>query len=315
MAKGVFVFDGEGNFLFQIGKLGQGPGEYTSISDFSIDTQQRLIYILDHHAVEAHVYMLDKGEYVKSIRLDGNNSRSFHLEVCDSSIYMDAYYPSGTSNKEKYMLCRTNMNNEQKVFWLNCLDYNLGWDQIHFVSPIFYNQLDGNGVKFVQPFMHTVMNITHNGVQPYLRLQSKNWITQTDLNETEGDASVRYINLSQKNRINNINSVFEFGNYLFLKYDEGGRMNYLFYDKSTANLSHSSTFVNDLLYEDTNTSGVNLNFCFADSTGLYGYIHPFSMERLLQARDAGNISDRIDNQLHHLTSESNPVLFYLSTPR
>lgn len=36
ISKSVLVFDRKGTFLFRVGKLGQGLGEYASVSDFSI---------------------------------------------------------------------------------------------------------------------------------------------------------------------------------------------------------------------------------------------------------------------------------------
>ena len=57
VAKGLFVFDMEGRFIRKIGSLGNGPGEYAVIKDFTLDTENGVIYLLDQrHRV--HKYQL-----------------------------------------------------------------------------------------------------------------------------------------------------------------------------------------------------------------------------------------------------------------
>ncbi len=43
----LFVFNETGRFIMQIGKQGRGPGEYSSVSDFTLDKENRKIYFID----------------------------------------------------------------------------------------------------------------------------------------------------------------------------------------------------------------------------------------------------------------------------
>lgn len=43
----LFIFSNTGKFIRQIGKQGRGPGEYSSIIDFSIDKKGKRIYLID----------------------------------------------------------------------------------------------------------------------------------------------------------------------------------------------------------------------------------------------------------------------------
>jgi hypothetical protein len=61
----ILQFDSKGKFLRQIGKHGDGPGEYLEISDFEVDTISDLIYIPDIFKV--HIYSLD-GAFIKTVK-------------------------------------------------------------------------------------------------------------------------------------------------------------------------------------------------------------------------------------------------------
>ena len=58
IAKGLFVFDLKGVFLYKIGSIGSGPGEFTAISDFTIDTDKGVVYTLDNNTQIVHAYQL-----------------------------------------------------------------------------------------------------------------------------------------------------------------------------------------------------------------------------------------------------------------
>ena len=317
ISRSVLVFDRKGTFLFRVGKLGQGPGEYASVSDFSIDPTNRTIYLLDNRLYSVHKYTLDDGRYLNTIRLSGEEVRRFHLAVLDGCLYTDAFYLPNISDSKKQLLRMLNMNSGEELAWLNYKDYNLGWDKLHFVNEIFYEQLDGKSVRFVQPFMNIVMELTQEGIRPYTYLKSKNWLSKEELEKTEGEPAERYNSLRRISRIYNINSFMEFGDYIFLKYDEGGTVNYLFYDKTTSTFRHADFLANDLLYKASDYHGVDLNICFADSAGIYGYIHPFAMERFIKEKEEGRFKDEINKSqcLEQLNNESNPVILYLKQKR
>jgi hypothetical protein len=56
MAKALFVFDYEGKFLFKVGSIGQGPGEYSSVNDFFIDEAKQQIIIYDSNMRNLYYY-------------------------------------------------------------------------------------------------------------------------------------------------------------------------------------------------------------------------------------------------------------------
>ena len=43
----LYIYNDSGSFLKTVGRIGQGPGEYVTISDFSVDYKKKEILILD----------------------------------------------------------------------------------------------------------------------------------------------------------------------------------------------------------------------------------------------------------------------------
>lgn len=64
----IFVFDTSGQFVYRIGP-GKGPGEFTSIEDFCIDTENNMLYVLSNDLSEIFKYNMVSGDFVSSIKM------------------------------------------------------------------------------------------------------------------------------------------------------------------------------------------------------------------------------------------------------
>jgi hypothetical protein len=67
-AEAVFVFTAEGQFLRKIGNKGKGPGEYLIATDISLDTQNKILYLLDLNGRKIHSYTYE-GAYLASVAM------------------------------------------------------------------------------------------------------------------------------------------------------------------------------------------------------------------------------------------------------
>lgn len=72
ISKSLRAYKKDGEFLFNVGQLGRGPGEYVELANFTIDNQY--FYIVDNAISKLLLYNIDNGEFVKSydmpIRVD-----------------------------------------------------------------------------------------------------------------------------------------------------------------------------------------------------------------------------------------------------
>jgi hypothetical protein len=77
----LLIFDLNGHFKNKIGKIGKAPGEYRFGSWFSLDSKNKLVYLLD-------------GKKVKVYSFDGTFIKEFSLEKYDAD-FQDIQYKNG----------------------------------------------------------------------------------------------------------------------------------------------------------------------------------------------------------------------------
>ena len=312
-AKGLFMFNREGHYLENIGHIGQGPGEYSKPEDFTIDMETHQLYLLDSDRQQIHKYNLLTGDYVESINLKLQKSRTFHIQYWNNCIYSDIYFQKKFVDND-FMLCKLNKDTGiQEDCWLSAKEYNLDWNELFFTGEgIFYSQ-KLHTPKFTQLFMNTVMEITDEGVTPFLVLNSKNWLRKEELASLKGQPAERYRQLLRSGRIYDISDLFELDNLIYFKYKEGMDDYYVFYNTDNQKIACSWYMENDLLYKDKLQEGVELNFAFSDNEGIYAFIHPFAMNSFLNNIKDGIITENCISydKLQTLGEEPNPVVFYL----
>ena len=78
---GVMAFSEDGTYLTTYGRKGGGPGEYTMISDFEVDTEKKELVMLDSH--QLIYYDLD-GHYLRSAICD---EHTFKIGISHSVVW------------------------------------------------------------------------------------------------------------------------------------------------------------------------------------------------------------------------------------
>ena len=81
MPRNLFVFDRSGNFLNQIGGIGQGPGEFTGIQYVYFNSEKPTIFV-------------DAAQFIFEYDFTGNFINSFHKPYIDGFRSIQGYYPT-----------------------------------------------------------------------------------------------------------------------------------------------------------------------------------------------------------------------------
>ena len=96
------MFAKDGSFIRKIGNIGNGSGDYIEPSDFTIDTDNKIVYVLDRYTYRINKYDINTGRFIHSIQLE-KNIRSNKIEFVGGKLFADAYF---NNNSDKNYLLR-----------------------------------------------------------------------------------------------------------------------------------------------------------------------------------------------------------------
>ena len=123
--KNLFVYDINGVFQQKIGSVGSGPGEFLGISDFTIDTQGNIIYLLDDYTNNMYKYDAISGKFIEKIKIEVKKEQISDIQYVSGYIYSNSIPVN--ENSEKHLLMKINVvNGKKEVAYLDFNQYNKG---------------------------------------------------------------------------------------------------------------------------------------------------------------------------------------------
>ena len=311
VSKSLFVFNKEGLFIRKFGSVGGGPEEYIKLSDFTIDTDKKIFYLLDPHTQKINSYDIASGKFINSVRIKNDYVRSYHIQFVAGKLYADAYFPMESENN--FLLRNIDLSTgEQDSCWLSTAEYNKGWGELYFNRQSFFIPTNISSAGFNQIFMDMVVSITSEGVSPHLIIKSKDLLTEKDLEGTKGhSASDRISSLMEIDKIQGINNYLEFDKYVYFNFLKKGTFNTVLFDTNTKTAQISGAFIDDLVYTKDPVNAISPRFYFADSNKAYGILQSVDIERFTRLTKNGYLSNamKLNEDLIKLTEDSNPVIF------
>lgn len=111
------VFDRSGEFKYNIGSQGSGPGEYTLLCDFTLDKEGN-VYALDFTRQIVYCYSLS-GQFFGSSSLNRDEGQSHYIHYNQGDLYTDLHSKSG----EDAMMRKVDLKggaNRKKIFFCKC---------------------------------------------------------------------------------------------------------------------------------------------------------------------------------------------------
>lgn len=214
----LYLFDNQGKYLRQIGRRGNGPGEYREISDFVVDPVHQSVYVLESKVQAIYVYDGVTGRFTNSMKLDDEKYRSRHLCYCDGYLFTDLY----AKKKGDYLLRKVGrQRSEPDEYFLNRSTDNLRWPHISGSSP-FYPSGHGR-FYFVPTFSQTIYEWKADGPQPFLTLESREWM---DRQTVERALDKGWQELTASNRIYKLASLIVNDRFILFSCLQGNKLAY-----------------------------------------------------------------------------------------
>jgi hypothetical protein len=308
-SKAVLLFDTEGRFLTKVGKVGRGPGEYTSISDCAIASEGETINVLDANTQVIHQYNF-RGSYIASVHLDGSLVRSFNILASEGSLYGDAFF--ARRSPQNYLLRRINaQTGREEERFLN-IRYNKNWERIFFFGPgPFYSETH-SPPKYIPLFSDTVFCIDQSHIIPYLVLKSGDLISTEMIQDFSGKEDTQLISeMMRTQKVYGISHFCELRDYVLLGYRFANSLPWCLFNKTSGKTQIFKRLFDDLVYKQTRKSMITEVAC-SDSHGFYSVISSRHLPMFLELLSEGSLHENIIHvdRLKTVNSESNPVLIY-----
>lgn len=173
----IYEFDLNGVFIRKIGQVGNGPGEYRSVSDFSISRTNKTIYVLDRsrHAILKYS---QTAEFIKSIPVEES---VYAISVIDDKIYLKH---SAFMQSSQYLLTAIDESGHTHATMLPYANYSKGYSGIKLRANRQFINTENN-TKCITPYGETIYTINKNKAVPFLTVASRHSLNNADVDKLE----------------------------------------------------------------------------------------------------------------------------------
>lgn len=300
----LYLFDNQGKYLRQIGRRGNGPGEYREISDFVVDPVHQSIYVLESKVQAIYVYDGVTGRFTNSMKLDDKEYRSRHLCYCDGYLFTDLY----AKEKGDYLLRKVGrQRSEADEYFLNRSTDNLDWPHISGSSPFY---LSGHGgFYFIPIFSQTIYEWKADGLQPFLTLKSQEWMDQQTVKRALENG---WQELTVANRIYNLSSLIVNNRFIQFSCLQGNKLIYVCGDGELVKMRKVDLWIDDVLFAKEDDICLFARYGTTDFKGDYYYMQPWEVAAFWKQMKADKLPDclKASSDNEQKLQEMNPILLY-----
>ena len=318
----VSEFDMGGQFIKRYGRVGRGPGEYIRLYDFTVDEQNRIMYLLDFQTGRIISYNLNSGQYIETVRIDQNGTSSTTIIPIGGLIYSDLIYRA--FDESNYMLKSWSKDDPAiENYYLPIGKHLEGWSDVSLVGISKFIYQDANDYAlFSNQYSPEIYKLTTNGIGNYIYINSKNFIDKQGRqiasgawsSNSPGAASATHQTIGGIDQFREVRDYFETDKYICFKIKRGNPLRMFLYDKRNGATQTTNSFYNDLIVKKENPEarGVAMPF-YADREGVFYYTRTQMIPRLRTAAQEGMLVEGLDRleELKQLPDDSNPVIFYM----
>ncbi len=228
----ISVFDKNGVFKYNIGKIGRGPGEYSVIHSYTINSDTDEIIINDLIVQKAHFYNID-GTHIESIDLPIHALGFTYLNNNEYAFWVGGLYNEGLNVNESTLsnLYITNEKLKVKDSFLKIDDEFKGVTNGSLPSSL---SLYNNGVNIVSPLSYYVYNYSDGNftTKYYMDFGSLECDFKYELGKlNEMQKGAFFFKFRETGATYYINQFFEFDNYMFFTFLSDDKMYSVVYDK------------------------------------------------------------------------------------
>lgn len=310
IAKTVFIFNKEGEFIRQIGCIGQGKGEYMSPADFTLDRIKKHIFILDRQQKKIHEYNYTTGEHLSSVNIPKYSSNIFYYK---DAIYTD--YPGSHATGTDYIFRKSNAQNGKEIdLLLTPETHNKGWTFTLANNDGIFLSRSSESPVLTHLFMDTVYHIEQKGVFPHFVIKSKSMMNKKDIEGLNVDKNfMDLIELVKRNKYYNLQTYMENYDFIFFQLQKGAMPYPIYYDKNNENTLKGDLLIEDILFNNLDFKLTQFRFGGCDANGAFFYLTPDRISEFNKLKELGkypNLSPKIESEFENREDTFNGAIFY-----
>lgn len=266
IAKTVYMFDRQGNFIRKIGNPGNGRGEYISPVDIAVDKANKRIFVLDRRVQRIHIYNYMTGEHLSSIAIPFFSNNLLY--------YQNALYTDCPGDKGGAIVRKTDDEGKNPEFFLSVTEHNKGWKFTLANQDGMFLSENSDVPKVTHLVMDTVFRISKDGIYPYLAFHSKEMISAEDLEGLDVDRNpMHMVEWMNKNKYRDLQTYIENDDYLFFNMQKKGiKLHPFLYDKQSKTTQRYKAWYEDMLFDRVEFPKNNLRFGGTTATGAYFFL-------------------------------------------
>ena len=310
-ARSLYVFDKNGRFIRKIGSVGNGPGEYVEVTDFTIDKENNTIYLFDTMMGRINKYDFATGRFINVINLNPS-IESRRIAYIGGKIYTDVYYSKHAD--DNCLLRVIDESSGEEELFLNVMEYHKGISNTNNTAQIqVFFLLENGNIAFFQQFMNQIVEISKNGISTLVNFKGNNISTNLIKKAIENDPASYYDNIELLNTriFLQLADIIEHEEYLHFSYCQYLSPVKFIINKQTKEVKVYPNHRDDL-FLTARYYGPLLHFGCYDSNGSYYYVPQMGMSHFVATVNDNGLPPDFDRleELKNLTDEANPVIFY-----
>lgn len=223
----IFVYDTTGRLVSLIKNLGKGPGQYKTISDFSIDTLKNQVEIMDNQHRTFMTYdfngHLVSERSIPLVAIAYARSNDLIYFYSGNEINLQSSYSLNETDSEKYEI-------SSKYFPISPDDARY----LHIRFPYHFYTYK-NSVRFFKPLNDTIFSLSNKTIASQYAIDfGKNRIDPEELFSMPHQNIMDFFNvLRSKEYAFNVANILENENYLFFTYHFQTETFHVAFDKSS----------------------------------------------------------------------------------
>ena len=239
----ILMYDSDGNANWKLSKFGEGPGEYSSLSDFLIDTVSHTIEIYSSMRKIVR-YDLTDGSLVdeKRISLDG-----YSFDKLDSDTYV-IYSGSAIYNKDSnYKLNYFSWEKGRIVNGFIPISKREA-SFMHFSDLTNFSRHE-NSLSFLYAFNDTIYSLSKGDILPRIFIDfGKSKLPYGMLHARYKDVMDFFSQCKASNYAFRLTGFFEANNLIISAFHHGSSFNHLYYNKLTNEVKVVDRIIYDAIF-------------------------------------------------------------------